>query len=339
MPLALQTLIHDPFEWGEVINALQESSLIRVSSRDTKLSIHRLLQVVVQDGLEPAKRSAITSVLLQMGLTSFPKLTESRSDIDRCRRFRSQIVACLEHTKSSERNPSWSQIAERLANYLYLEGMYTNASHWWSLLVSLLKESFGDEHEDTLRCKCGLARSWNGEGRNRNASLLNEDILAIRKRVLGPEHPMKLDTMNSLACSYYQLHQYEEASDLYAQILDLRLRIIGPEHPMALASMNNLACSYGNLGQLKDTSDLHAKTLNLTLKVHGPEHPYTLANMGNLAFAYLELGQFQKASELHIGFTEESARPRTPRYITEHELFGGFFSIRGSTPTSPGSTC
>jgi len=139
--------------------------------------------------------------------------------------------------------------------------------------------------------------------------------------------------------TYYQLHQYEEASDLYAQILDLRLRIFGPEHPMALASMNNLACSYGNLGQLKDTSDLHAKTLNLTLKVHGPEHPYTLANMGNLAFAYLELGQFQKASELHIGFTEESARPRTPRYITEHELFGGFFSIRGSTPTSPGSTC
>ena len=314
LPSALGTLIRDPFEWGEAINALQESSLIRVSSRDTKLSIHRLLQAVVQDGLEPATRKAITSVLLLMGEITFPKLTESRCDITICRKFRSQIVACLEHTKSSESNPSWIAIAERLAHFLYLEGMYSDASYWWGLLLSIRKETFEEEHENTLRCKFELARSWDGEGRNRDASLLNEDTLAIGKRVLGPEHPLTLDIMNSLACSYYDLGRYEDASGLYAQNLDLRLRVHGREDPKVLEAMHNLACSYRNLGQLQDASDLHAETLNLTLKVLGPEHPHTAVNMHNLALAYHSLGQFEEAAQLFADTSNLQTRVLGPEH-------------------------
>jgi tetratricopeptide (TPR) repeat protein len=297
LPPVLQDLIEDPFEWGEVIDALEESSLIRVSARDTKFSIHRLLQAVIQDEIEFSTRLEIEAVLLHVGLNSFPSLDYDRKGIEACRQFRSQVVACLEHTKSESR--SWTELVERLAAFLFLEGIYVEATNWWDGALAFHRKSVGEEHADTLRCKSRLASSLAAQGRNQDALILNKATLESQKRVLGLEHPDTLSTMNNLANSYDNLGQYKVAADLKAEILNLMKRILGPEHPDTLTSMSNLAISYDNLGQYKVAADLKAETLNLMKRILGLEHPDTLTSMNNLANSYDKLGQHKEARDLY----------------------------------------
>jgi tetratricopeptide (TPR) repeat protein len=316
LPLVLRELIEDPIEWGEVIDALEESSLIRISARDTKFSIHRLLQAVIQDELDSSARAEIEAVLIEIGLKSFPRLGEDRKGINIGRRFRSQVVACLEHTKPN--SLTWAELAERLAVFLVLEGIYVEACHWWRVALALRQKLFGEEQADTLRCKIELAKSLDAEGRSQDALRLNKEALAIQKMVLGRDHPDTLVSMSNLAISYDNLGRFREAANSNSEILDLRTRILGPEHPHTLTSMGNLAISYGNLGQFKEASDLDAKTLNLRKKILGPEHPDTLKSMSSLAVSFDNLGQFKVAGALNaeiLNLRERILGPKHPHTL------------------------
>jgi tetratricopeptide (TPR) repeat protein len=331
----LQDVIEDPFKWGEVIDALKEFSFIRTSVRDTKFSIHRLLQAVIQDGLESATRSEIETVLLHIGLINFPKVYDDRKGIDACRQFRAQVVACLEHTKNRELRPCWTELAERVALFAFFEGMYVEASHWWGVALAFRQRSVGEEHVDTLYCKSELGKSLDGQGRSQDALTWHKDTLAIQKRVLGPEHPDTLCSMDNLAVSYDNLGQFKGAADLKAQILNLRKRDMGPEHPDTLRTMNNLAVSYTNLGQFKEAADLYAITLNLRRRVLEPEHPETLRSMHNLAISYDNLGQFKEAADLKaqtLNLMKRNLGPEHPDTlrtmnnlaVADHAQFGNF---------------
>ena len=323
LPQSLQELIGDPFEWGEVIDALEESSLIRVSARDTKFSIHRLLQAVIHDGLESGKRRFIQSILLKLGLTSFPILHDDRKERDRCQRFRSQVIACLDHTKSTEPNPSWTTLAERMANYLYLEGLYTEASGWWSTLFLIQQESLGEEHPETLGCMHQLARSLDQQGRSREALTLNKDTLAARKWVLGPEHPDTLASMNRLAISYDNVGEVQKSKDLYVETLKLRKKVLGTEHPDTLWSMNNLGASYCRSYQYNVAAELNGETFNLRKRVLGPEHPDTLLSTYNLGNSYADLGRFQEAADLIAETLVLGKKVRGPEHPETLESMNG----------------
>ena len=219
LPPSLRRLIEDPFEWGEVIDALEQSSLIRISVRDNKFSIHRLLQAVIQDGLETASRYEIETVILDMGLNSFPSLNDRRERIDVCRQFRSQVVACLERIKTE--SPRWADLAHRVALFLFSEGIYVEASHWWGLELALRQRlGLGQQHPDTLRSMDNLAISFGNLGQFKEAADLHAETLNLRKRVLGPEHPDTLWSMHSVADSYGSLGQFKEAAKLHAETFE-----------------------------------------------------------------------------------------------------------------------
>ena len=299
-PQALQSSISDPFEWNQALSALEEFSLIRVFGKErSKLRIHRLVQAVIQDGLEKSKRCAVESAVIQIGLASFPMLHEDLKERDKCRRFRSQVTVCLEQTKGAEHKALWTDLAERMAHYLFLEGMYADASQWWGTISSIRKEVSGEEHPDTLRSDYELARSWKRQGQIKDTTLaLAHKTLVIRRRVLGAEHPDTLKSMDSVAESYGMLGQYQEAADLVTETLELRKRVLRAEHPDILQSMNSLAVSYDNLGRFQRAADLKAETLTLRKRVLGAEHPDTLESMNDLAVSYDNLGQFKRAAAL-----------------------------------------
>ena len=298
-PQALQGLISDPFEWNEALHALEECSLIRIFAKNrSKLRIHRLVQAVIQDGLEESKRRDVESAVIQIGLASFPILNEDLKERDQCRRFRSQVTACLEQTKSTEQKALWAILAERMASYLFLEGMYAGASQWWSTISSIRKEVFGEEYSDTLRSNYELARSRNRQGQIKDAFALANKTFAIQKRVLGSEHSDTLKSMDSVAELHGLLGQYRDAAVLATETLELRKRVLGPQNLDTLQSMNTLAVSYDNLGQFKPAADLKAETLKLRKSVLGAEHPDTLQSMNDLAVSYDNLGQFTEAADL-----------------------------------------
>lgn len=68
----------------------------------------------------------------------------------------------------------------------------------------------GPEHPNTLTSMSGLAESYRGLGRIKEAIQLHEKAFEIRRRVLGPEHPDTLSSMSNLSSSYDDLGRKSE---------------------------------------------------------------------------------------------------------------------------------
>jgi tetratricopeptide (TPR) repeat protein len=333
-----QAIIENDFYFRESLNALESFSLIRVFGEGQKIGIHRLLQAVIQDGLDSVQKASIASDVIELGLASFPDIADE-SMRGTCRRYRSQVIASLEHDSTKD-DSKWHVLTGRVADYLRMDGYYADGFHWSNLTVDTRMKILGQEHPDTLQSMNGLATLYWRMGRMKEAvelhgktldirervlglqhpdtlqsmyglaasrwslghmkeaTQLHEKTLEIRKSVLGLEHPDTLKSMYGLAVSYSSLNRPEEAAELHEEALEIQKRILGLEHPDTLWSMNNLAASYSNLGRMKEAARLDEETLEIRKRVFGLEHPDTLQSMNNLAVSYSNLGRTKEAAQL-----------------------------------------
>ena len=245
-PLNVQELFNNRVRWVKALKELEKFSLVNVFQGGTRLSIHRLVQVVIQDNLDSTMRlDPIASVVIRLGLQSFPDISDaSKREIRR--RYRSQVIACLELGISAKCGSVWHLLAGRLASYLSEDGFYVDCLHWSRLTFDIRTKVLGSEHPDTLRSMNNLASSFQSLGQIKEAAQLHEETLAIRKRVLGPEHPDTLWSMNGLASSFQSLGQIKEAVQLDKEMLAIQRRVLGPEHLDTLERIHGLQSMYNN---------------------------------------------------------------------------------------------
>ena len=293
----LREIIENKLLLRESLDALESYSLIRVFSGQ-KIRIHRLVQAVIQDDLDAQIRSRVISDVLRLGLRSFPNISDE-TQRQLCRRYRWQVVACLENSIGEKQQLNWLNLADLLVKYLCRDGFYADSVYWSESTFNIRKQNLGLEHRDTLSSMNNLAVSYRRLGRVKEAAQLHEETLEISRRVLGLEHQETLSSMNNLAVSYRQLGRVKEAALLHEETLEIGRRVLGLEHQETLNSMNNLAVSYCQLSRVKEAALLHEETLEIKRRVLGLEHQETLNSMNNLAESYRQLGRVKEAALLH----------------------------------------
>jgi tetratricopeptide (TPR) repeat protein len=311
--LELQQIIENNLLLRECLTALEGYSLVRVSEGQ-KIRIHRLVQAVIQDDMQSQLRVQVVSEVLRLGLRSFPNMMSDRSQRGTCRRYRAQVVSCLENCHIAKSQSEWLALTDLLADYLSQDGFYADALKWSILTSEFRKETLGSEHPDTLTSMSNLAASYRELGRSKEAAQLDEQTLGIRKRVLGLEHPGTLISMNNLAASYRHLGMIKEAAHLYEETMELDNRIFGPEHPHIFYRQEGLARSLRMLGRVNEAIEWHEKVLELRKRLLGPNHPETLYSMDGLALSLHCSGQNNQAVQLH----EETLKLRKSVLPPEH---------------------
>jgi len=309
----LQNLLQDTFKWKESLRSLEDTSLVRVSQDRDRIRIHRLVQAVIQDGFG-SERTIVASTTIHMGLQAFPSIDFSLKGLEKARRFRVEVIACLEATNNLHERSEWLELAERLANYLYWDGFYLDASRWWSSILEIRTKMFGEAHEATLRSMHRLACAWCKNAHLQEALTLSNVTLALRQKVLGLEHPDTLDTTHLLAAVYSGLREFGKSCAIEEKLVEIRMRVLGAEHPMTLNSMHGLAVVYSNLNRCKEAAELNAKTLEMRRRVLGHEHPDTLCSMRSLAVDYLNLNRYKEAAELNARTFEIRKRVLGPEH-------------------------
>ena len=159
LPPSLQEALEDGGKCSKIVRSLEETGLLRVFGDRDKLRIHRLVQAVVQDRLR-SKRNGVASIVVQIGLQAFPMLNRSLEGLQRCRRFRAQVVFSLGHTVTLNKSSDWLELAEQLAYYFSKDGFYIDAVRWWTSTLEIRKRALEPEHSDTLQSMNGLAVSY-----------------------------------------------------------------------------------------------------------------------------------------------------------------------------------
>jgi len=293
----LQSLLEHEFKFGKALGKLGQFSLIRLSNDRQTISIHRLVQAVIQDHLGPDRKILFAEATLKLFLYVFPNdFQEERRQT--WQRYQSQIDGPLQRL-SEVGNEGVGLMSLRLGRFLVEDGKFSAARQFDQTGVAIYTKIFGLDNPRTLTSMNNLAVVYWTLGQFEKAVEMGEKVLSTRQTIFGRDHPATLTSMNNLAAVYLGLGRLKEAKELTEAALEGCQTTLGKEHPNTLRSMGNLAQKYREDGQVEKAAELHKKVLGARERTLGLEHPVTLVTMNNLAVMYLKSGQVTEAAELN----------------------------------------
>ncbi|MFJ2897562.1 tetratricopeptide repeat protein [Streptomyces sp. NPDC087218] len=295
----LAPLCPNPRELGEALGTLHAYNMISFSADRQNISVHRLVQTVLQhrpttgpDAMPPGRQDA--EHLLHQAVP------DEKTDHQGFERLLPHALTLAETTPphppaTDETVNAW----RAAARYLTGQGRDAHTIPLRTAIRAQCEKVLGDTHPDTLISRNNLASAYQSAGHLDRAIPLYEAALAQCEKVLGNTHLDTLNNRNNLASAYEEARDLDRAIPLYEAALAQCEKVLGHTHPRTLISRNNLAHAYQSAGDLDHAIPLHKITLTQREQVLGDTHPHTLVSRNNLAHAYQSAGDLDHAISLH----------------------------------------
>lgn len=276
----------DQLRLNEAIEALLHFSLIRRNAQTRTLTIHRLVQAVIQDNMPTDTQHKWAERAIRAVHYAFPNHVEPAT-WQQCQRClpHAQVCAAL-MDQYGLAFAEGAHLFNQAGYYLKERALHAEAEAFYRRALAIREQVLGPEHLDTAQSLYNLARLYYEQGKYADGEQLYLRVLAIREQVLGQEHPDTAQCLNSLALLYWAWGKYAQAEPLYQRALPIREMMLGPEHPDTAHCLNNLALLYVSQGKYVEAEQLHLQVLAIRQKVLPPDHPDTAQTLQNLAGLY-----------------------------------------------------
>jgi tetratricopeptide (TPR) repeat protein len=293
----LQPVATDQYMLNAAIAALQKYSLVKRDTAMKTLSIHRLVQAVIRDGMDQIAQRRQAEYAMRAVNAVLP--AAEHDNWAAWERFVANAQACAQQIERySIQLPEANELLQLTGWYLTERARYAEAEPLLEQAYALSERVQGPEHLDTARDAITLASLYQAQGRYAEAEPLLMRALSIEEKQLGPEHPDTAQSLNNLGLLYDTQGRYAEAEPLFQRALSIREQQLGPEHPYTAQSLNNLASLYQAQGRYAEAEPLLMRALSIEEKQLGPEHPYTAQSLNKLASLYQAQGKYAEAEPL-----------------------------------------
>jgi tetratricopeptide (TPR) repeat protein len=304
----------DPLRLNEAFAEILKYSLLRRDAEAKTLGVHRLVQVVIQDGFTQREKRQWAECAVRAVNRTFP-LVEF-ANWAQCERLLPQALACA---SSVETYVFEFREAARLLGaagyYLHDRARLSDAEPLLQRALTISERVLGPEHPDVATSLNGLALLYRAKGRYAEAEPLYQRALAIFEKVLGPVHPHVAACINNLALLYHDQRRYREAEPLCQRALAIFEKAHGPDHPDVATVLNNLAELYRGEGSYADAEPLHQRALAIREKSLGPDDPSVATSLNNLALVYQQQRKYDQAESLYrraLATNEKALGPEHP---------------------------
>jgi tetratricopeptide (TPR) repeat protein/transcriptional regulator with XRE-family HTH domain len=298
----------------KAISTLRAYSLVKRDPTAHMLSIHRLVQAVLQDMLdEKESRSWAKRVILAVN-AAFPH--PEHDTWSQCERLMSHALLAAQYI---ERQQITSEEAGRLlhetASYLRDRARYSEAEPLYQRALRIRERHLGPEHLDLADPLNGLAELYRQQGKYEQAEPLFLRALSIREQHLGTEHPDTARNLNNLAILYWQQSKYEQAEPLFQRALSIYEQHLGADHLDTARSLNGLANLCQHQRKYEQAEALYQRVLSIWEQHLGVDHPYTASCRNNLAELYRQQGKYEQAAPMFqrvLAIFEQQLGPQHP---------------------------
>ncbi len=313
----LARLASDTFQRNQAIEALRAHSLVRRDSREKMLSVHRLVQAVLQDHLSEAERRTWAERAILAINSVFPDVKPSTWA--RCERLLPQALQAAQLVEDFQiiRSEAGSLLCKS-AFYLKDRARYQEAELLYQQALRVQNQALGPEHLDAALSLNGLAILYEALGRYAEAEPLYQRALHIREQQLGPEHDRVATQLNNLATLHLKKGKYAEAEPLLQRALHIWERQLGPEHSHIASALYNLGNLYREQGKYVEAEPLYQRALDIKEKQLGPKHLDVASPLNGLAILYDGLGKYEKAELLYqraLDIWEQQLGPEHPQAV------------------------
>jgi tetratricopeptide (TPR) repeat protein len=307
---ALPPVTTDPYQLDLIIAALRTFSLIQRQSKTRTLSIHRLVQAVLQEEMSEQQRVEFRQRVIRLLNASFPEVTHGTWA--RCERLLPHVLACMEGTADQFADRAYAEVVRKAADYLRERGQYGQAEPLYQQALYIQGRLAEAEPLQLASSLHGLARLSSVQRKYEQAEEYYRRAIALREQYLGPEHPDVASSLNGLAILYYRRDQIEQAEPLCQQALRIWEQALGPDHPEVAFALNNLAIFARGQGRLAEAECFYQRALRIWEQSGNQNVGYALNNLAEL---YKDQGRYTEAESFFqraLSIWEQSMGPEHP---------------------------
>ncbi len=311
----LQVVAQHPFLLNQAIGVLLAYSLLKRQPEEHLLSMHRLVQAVLKDGMDASTYRQWAERVVQAVNAALP----DELDYGTTSRYKRCLLHSQECAQHIEQLHLTSAAARRL---LHRTGTYfaehernAEAETFYQHSLRIKEQALGPDHPDVAYTLNGLANLYNEQAKYAEAEPLLQRALRIGEHTLGPDHPGVATMLTNLAYLYWRQDKYAEAEPLYQRALRIGEQALGPDHPNVALALNGLANLYEEQGKYAEAEPLYQRALRIYEQALGPEHPQVAYPLDGLANLYYKQGKDNKAEPLYqraLHIWEQALGPNHP---------------------------
>jgi len=309
-------LIGNLIDLDEAISTLRNYSLINRNGDLKMISIHRLVQAVLQENLDQSTQKQWIRSVTKAINHFFPHLYVETWD--KCQKYLPHARNCLTQMDQWKLgSPESANLSKKVGKYFYDHSQFAEAEASYAQTLQIINELFGTENTLRMEICRELAKVYYQQESFEKAEALLINALDIAQKKLHSSHIKILLILNDLAVIYEEKCNYEKAEKSFKRFSDLlesgrRYSNIEVVHGVA-----KHANFLWHRGQYHQAEMLYQKTLTIVEHSCGTNHFYTAQISGFMAEFYREQGKYDVAESLYqreLTILEQTFEPDHPRF-------------------------
>ena len=294
LPKSLASCVQNTSELDDCIAVLKRYSLINVV--ENLISVHRLVQAVVQDRLSLERQKMWAESALKLVNEAFSFGQYNQETWERCSKLSAHAFYASEHAESLEVSPQeTTNLLNNLGNYLHNRMEIASAKSVLERALKIDEKGLGPEHTNVARDVNNLGSVLRGLGDLAGAKRCFERALKIDEEAFGMEHTSVAIRVNNLGSVLQAQGDLDGAKRCYERALAIDEEAFGPEHTQVARNVNNLGLVLKAQGDLEGAKRCCERALKIDEKALGPEHPSVARDVNNLGSVLNDQGDLEGA--------------------------------------------
>ena len=309
----LRSVAKNTLTLDEIIAELLRYSLIRRDAEVKTLSIHRLVQVVLKEGMTKNVQRQWAERTVRAVNRAFPDVKfETWQRCQRCLPHAQTCASLIEQWRMTF--PEAVQLLDRTGLYLQERAQYAQAESLLQRSLMMREQTLGSEHLDVASSMDALAGVYFSEGKYVLADSLFQRSLAVREKFLAPDHPdLAISLKNAAHISYFiDSTKYERSEERLLRAQAILEKAFGPDHLEVANNLDRLAIFYDYQRKYAQAEPLWQRVREIREKILGSRHPTVGGSIYDLAHLYWIEGKYAQAEPLFqqaLAIFEETLGP------------------------------
>jgi hypothetical protein len=332
-----ESALRDPIKLNKAFRDIQRYALARINHRTGTIELHRLVQAVVRNGVDPERRpgvrhrghqllaaadprepgtvahwdryqALISHVLasdavscedpgVRVLVSDIVKYLYRWGDHEGCERLAREVYEAWRANLGPE-SPDTLEIAKYFGFILWVNGKFREAREIGAETLRLYEEHFEPGDEDVIDAKVQVARDLHTAGRFAEATRTVREALAEVRRSFTREEPMTMYVAHQLGVSLRLAGNFPEARVVDEENLRLRTEVLGADDFETLHTHNDLTIDLRECGEYAAAWRTQEKVFAQHRLKFGEQNPATMRAGRNLAVARRKAGDHTGALDL-----------------------------------------
>jgi tetratricopeptide (TPR) repeat protein/transcriptional regulator with XRE-family HTH domain len=292
----LMSLATHTVQFDQALATLRNLSLVQRHAQVHTLSLHRLVQAVLQEHMsEEEHEKWLRRVTAALNAT-FPEVISDTWK--RCERLLSHVLTVAAATPNGAEDQELASVLRKAADYLRERAQYEQARQLYQRILLIWEQVPGGDIEQA-HALTGLALLAYEHGQYAEAEALYQQAMCMLELAVGPEACEVARPLTNLAILYKTLGRYAEAELFYRRAQHILEQTLGPEHLKVAHPLINLAEVYLEQGKYELVEPLCERSLAIWKQAVGARHSLIAYPLLTLAKLSAEQGNDEQAESLY----------------------------------------